>query len=165
MPELALRFVLSNRHVTCALSGMSRMTDVDANIMTVSDLRLLTEAEWDAVKGALDRLQGHARLYCTGCNYCMPCPHGVNIPHNFSLMNYYRVYGLEAYATERYRAQPSAFDPGDTARKPRLRASACRACGVCMEKCPQHIAIIEQLADVERVLGGDNTDSLASAPS
>ena len=37
-------------------------------------------------------------LYCTGCNYCMPCPAGVNIPLNFQLMNYHRVYGLTDYA-------------------------------------------------------------------
>ncbi len=152
MPELALRFVLSNRHVTCALSGMSRITDVDENSAAVRDLRLLSDAEWDAVRDALDRLRGHAELYCTGCNYCMPCPHGVNIPHNFSLMNYYRIYGLKAYATAQYRAQPAAFAGDDAERKPGLRAAACRACGVCMEKCPQHIAIIEQLRDVDRLL-------------
>lgn len=162
MPELALRFVLSNRNVTCALSGMSRLSDVEANIATVADLRLLTETEWDGVRDALDRLRGHARLYCTGCNYCMPCPHGVDIPHNFSLMNYYRVYGLRDYARERYREQPSAFEPDDADRKPRLRAAACRACGACLDKCPQHIAIVEQLADVERVLGATDTESLAS---
>ena len=40
-------------------------------------------------------------LYCTGCNYCMPCPQHINIPHLFSLMNYHRVYKLTDYAKKR----------------------------------------------------------------
>ena len=70
---------------------------------------------------------------------------------------------VAGYARERYREQPSAFEPDDADRKSRLRAAACRACGACLDKCPQHIAIVEQLADVERVLDATDTESLASA--
>jgi predicted aldo/keto reductase-like oxidoreductase len=134
MPALALRFVLSNRNVTCALSGMTDLSEVDENVRTVSEARLLTDDEWSSVGQALDRLRRHAELYCTGCNYCMPCPHGVNIPGNFTLMNYYRVYGLKDLAIRRYRAQPGSFAPDDTDRRPRLRASACQACKACLDK-------------------------------
>ncbi|MFO7870597.1 MAG: aldo/keto reductase, partial [Kiritimatiellia bacterium] len=153
MPGLALRFVLSNRNVTCALSGMRQISEVDENVDTVSSLSLLSDAEWNSVSEALDRLKKHAELYCTGCNYCMPCPHGVNIPRNFTLMNYYRVYGLQDVARERYLNQPEAFAEDDTQRRPRLRASACTECGACLDKCPQNIAIIDQLKEVDRVLG------------
>ena len=50
------------------------------------------------------QLSAFADLYCTGCGYCMPCPHGVDIPGNFLLMNYARVYGMVAYAKEQYTA-------------------------------------------------------------
>lgn len=155
MPEYALRFVLSNRNVTCALSGMREPSDVEENVKTVNQAHLLSDAEWESVGEALDRLREHAKLYCTGCRYCMPCPHGVNIPHNFSLLNYYRIYGLKDYAVAKYLAQPAAFKDDDTERRPRLRASACQACKACLDKCPQNIAIIEQLQEVDRLLGGE----------
>lgn len=49
-----------------------------------------------------------AELYCTGCNYCLPCPNDVNIPLNFKLMNYHRIYGLTDYAKTEYKKNGSS---------------------------------------------------------
>jgi predicted aldo/keto reductase-like oxidoreductase len=145
-PEIALRFVLSNPDVTVALSGMSSLQMVEENVATASHEEPLSAAERDQVLAALDENRRLADLYCTGCNYCMPCPNGVNIPGNFSLMNLHRVWGLTQVARQRY----GWFGPDEPNN---LSAAACVECGQCEPKCPQKIPIIDQLKETERALG------------
>jgi hypothetical protein len=78
----------------------------------------------------------------------MPCPNGVNIPANFSLMNLHRVWGLTEEARRRYRR----FGPEE---ENNLNAAACVECGQCEPKCPQKIPIIAQLEETEKALGRD----------
>jgi len=146
--ELALRFVLANPDVSTAISGMENTTMVEENIETASRPDPLTPAELEKIKSTSEELQALARLYCTSCGYCMPCPHEVNIPAIFQLMNYYRVYDIKDYAREIYDRMKngSRFAPqGKT-------ADYCIECGECLEKCPQDINIIEQLREAEETL-------------
>jgi uncharacterized protein len=131
--EMALRFVLANPNVTIALSGMSTIEMVEENAAVASIAGTLTGEEMKRVEEMLEENRRLSELYCTGCNYCMPCPSGVNIPHIFRLMNYNRVYGLKEYASDEY------------AKLIDVNASACLECGACESKCPQHLEIINQL--------------------
>ena len=144
--ELALKFVLSQPGVSVALSGMENMQMVQDNIEYVSRFTPLNADEKVRVDKMLDEISEIAKLYCTGCDYCMPCPRGIKIPHLFNIMNLYRGYKLEARARERYR---------DVGEKEYAGAppSACVECGLCEKKCPQKIKIIEQLKEVERTFG------------
>jgi predicted aldo/keto reductase-like oxidoreductase len=137
VPELAMRFVLSNPHVSVALSGMSTMQQVRQNIAVCSDPRSLDAQERQLIDEQLGRLKGMADLYCTACGYCKPCPNKVDIPAVFGLYNQARVYGLWELAKKRY---------GDLAKKG-VSASACVQCGECEPKCPQKIRIQEQLQE------------------
>ena len=145
-PELALRFVLSNPGVNCALSGMGSMDMVEENCATASRTGALTDDEMSRLTASLEENKRLADLYCTGCNYCMPCPQGVNIPLNFSLMNHHRVYGLTEHAKSQY-AQIGKVDwmKGEP-------ASACIECGQCEPKCPQKLPIMEQLKETDKAL-------------
>jgi len=140
-PETALRFVLANPNVTIAFSGMGARRQVEENCAVASREGPLSEQESQAIAQALEENRRLADLYCTGCNYCMPCPQGVAIPDIFAAMNYYRVWGLTEHARQLYRA----LGPGP--KQGKLNASACVECGECEEKCPQHIKIIEQLKE------------------
>jgi hypothetical protein len=151
-PEAALRFVLSNPSVSTAISGMGSIAMVEENVATASREDPMSAEEWVGVQAALDEAQGFAKLYCTGCRYCMPCPHGVDIPGNFDLMNHHRVYGLTEFAKRRYGKKPTTREEGSTETK--LRADACTECGECEPKCPQSIPIIEQLKETHATLGG-----------
>jgi len=147
-PELALRFVLANQGVSCALSGMGSMDMVNQNIATASREEELSEEELQAISTSLEENKRLADLYCTGCNYCMPCPQGVNIPMNFSLMNHHRVYKLTEHARSQY---------AQIGKVPWLQgkpASDCIECGECEPKCPQKIPIIKQLQETAEVLAG-----------
>ncbi len=145
-PELALRFVLTNPNVLCALSGMSSMEQVEENCRIAGNPSLLTEEEMNAIQEAMLQHQKLSDLYCTGCRYCMPCPFDVNIPLNFELMNYHRVYGLTEYARAEYK------NIGKFEWMPGKSASACTLCGECEKKCPQKIKIREQLKETDAEL-------------
>ncbi len=142
VPELALRFVLSNPHVSVALSGMSTIGHVQENIETASQECKLSDDQVKAVESHLERLKKMADLYCSGCRYCLPCPQEVNIPQIFQVYNEGRVYGLWDHARNRYR---------NLTRREK-HAERCVECGACEEKCPQNIPIIEQLKTVHAKL-------------
>jgi hypothetical protein len=139
--------VLTNLSVSVALSGMNTIEMVEENAATASDETALTQQEKQQIEAMLGENRRLADLYCTGCEYCMPCPNRVNIPAVFRLMNLHRVWGLTDSARERYRAI------GDS-ESGLLDASACVECGQCEPKCPQKITIIEQLKESHRALGG-----------
>ena len=145
-PELALRFVLTNPTICCALSGMSSMQQVEENCATASVGEALSPLEMDSVAAAMRENKKMSDLYCTGCKYCMPCPKEVNIPRCFELMNYHRVYEITGYAMAEYKNIGAIWMPGKD-------ASHCTECGECEPKCPQKLSIREQLKEVQRVLG------------
>ena len=87
-----------------------------------------------AIAGVNRIIKSLQKVSCTSCGYCMPCPHGVDIPRNFMLCNDHHMLN----------------DPGARVRYFRLlkesqRASGCIRCGECVEKCPQNIPIPEEL--------------------
>lgn len=145
--EMALRFVMNNRNVNIALSGMSSMDMVEENAAVASNLEPLTPEEEARIAASLEENRRLADLYCTGCNYCMPCPKGINIPEIFKMMNYHRVYGLTKFARDNYAR---------IGKEPWLNfqnAAACVQCGACEKKCPQHLHIREQLRAAHEALG------------
>jgi hypothetical protein len=139
--ELAIRFVLAHPGVDVALSGMGSVQMVEENAVAV-DKGPLSEEDVAAINDMMARNRELADLYCTGCEYCMPCPNDVNIPRAFELLNYYRVYGLEEYAVSQYQRLVSRGQ----------QASLCIECGTCLERCPQDIDIPAQLQEVVAML-------------
>ena len=146
VPELALRFVLSNPNVTVALSGMSTLQQVEENLATASDQISLSPEDVAAIRQHVDRLAEMANLYCTGCKYCLPCTQEVNIPYIFEMYNLGQVYGLWDVARENYEKFPDSPWIGGK------RADECIECGDCEEKCPQRIQIREQLKTAHAAL-------------
>ncbi|MHB0856003.1 MAG: aldo/keto reductase [Anaerolineae bacterium] len=142
--ELALRFVLSNPSVDIALSGMGSVEMVEQNCAAV-DQGPLTVDQVGTINTMMEQTKELARLYCTGCEYCLPCPQNVSIPRAFELYNYHQVYGLEAYALQEYAALEAR----------QTDASRCIACGTCLDRCPQHIDIPAQMKQVLALLGHD----------
>jgi len=144
--ELALRFVLSHPGVDVAISGMGTMEMVEANCAAV-DKGPLDAEEIRTINALMDKNRALIQLYCTGCQYCQPCPKGVNIPRCFELYNYYTIFGLEEYALREYKNLVKNHND----------ASACEECNTCLERCPQHLEIPQRLREVAEMfsrLGG-----------
>jgi len=144
IPELALRFVLSNPGVSIALSGMSGMQQVLENIKTATDDTSLSAMDKDLLEAHMNRLKAFADLYCTGCGYCKPCPKNVDIPAIFDAFNQGRTYGYWDRARQLYEWY--GYD------KSKSTADACVECGTCEAKCPQNIPIIKQLKEAHAAL-------------
>ena len=143
-PELALRFVLGNRNVSCALSGMGTMEMVEENTAIASEPEPMSEEDWRRAGDMMEEIKKFSDLYCTGCSYCMPCPRGIDIPAVFNAHTYRSVYGLVDHAKSMYRR---IKNPEDT--KAGSPVTACVSCGACKAKCPQHIDIPAKLREVD----------------
>ncbi|MCL1842628.1 MAG: aldo/keto reductase [Defluviitaleaceae bacterium] len=145
--ESAMRFVLANPNVDIALSGMSTLAQVEENAAISARTEHLTDAEIKQIKKMMDENKKLAELYCTSCDYCKPCPKGIDIPHLFGIMNTHRVYELTEHSIGAYN---------DTIRGKAWVKSAsptdCTKCGVCEEKCPQKLPIIKQLEETHETL-------------
>lgn len=139
----ALRFVMSNPHVSTVPSGMTCISDVEENVRTWSEFKPFTPEEIGQLTSVMDRYQALGKQFCTGCRYCMPCPQGVRISGLFSIRNYYKVFGMREWSTERYRKMPEETLPHN-----------CTECGECESKCPNGIPIIEQLKEVAEMFRG-----------
>ena len=156
LAEAAIRFVLANPHVTSALSGMETVEMVNENCAAASREEPLSDSEKKQIDVTMAELKRLADLYCTGCGYCMPCPHRVDIPKNFGLTNQFKVYGFEEAARDGYRRLETKDGEGQRPRqKEHLRASECTECGECLEKCPQKIDIPAQLKETHSLLASE----------
>lgn len=151
--EWALRWVLDHPEVSMTLSGMSNTAQLEENLNIAADARphSLTAEELDIVDRVTEIYRGMLKVRCTHCAYCVPCPHGINIPMNFSLYNDTFMFKDPEISVMIYNHM----------MRPECRASACVACGACEERCPQHIPIIEELKRVHDSLGRDEKSSMA----
>lgn len=145
--ELALRFVLGNPNIDCALSGMTSPEMVEQNAAVASLENPMTPEEWAAVAEANENLKKFSELYCTGCNYCQPCPADIHISEIFQAYTYHNVYGLSEAAKNTYQNRYLIDMKGKTSED-------CLNCGYCESKCPQHLKIREELKRVEKILAG-----------
>ena len=140
MIENSLKFIFSNTNVQCAISGMSTVEMVEQNARIAAEFDPSNPADQDKIQAILGKLRRLNELYCTGCNYCMPCPAGIRIPSVFKLLNYYRLG-----ATELAKAQFKNFG---TDSHYGASPADCTECGQCEEKCPQKVKVREQLKTV-----------------
>lgn len=133
----AFRYIASLPNVKVVLSGMSDMDQVEDNLKTFNDFVPLSHSEIEAVEKVTQIYRNRQMNDCTGCNYCMPCPYGVNIPGNFVIWNQGSIYEDPESAKGKYHRLEES-----------KRAIACQECGACESQCPQYIPIINDLKRV-----------------
>lgn len=137
--EWAFRHLLDYGEVSTILSGMTTMEQLKENIGIFSKSDAVPgcvspeeRAILDKAKAVYESVEG---IPCTGCEYCLPCPHGVNIPGVFSKYNDGNRFENFAQPSRSYMFMSRANQG----------VANCAACGECEKKCPQRIGIIEQL--------------------
>ncbi len=92
---------------------------------------------------------------CTACEYCMPCPYGINIPGIFQ--HYNKCVTEGTLATDRqdpgYRKARRLYLASYNQAIPTLRqADHCIGCGQCMVHCPQTIKIPDELHRIDQYI-------------
>ncbi|HEX7514229.1 MAG TPA: aldo/keto reductase [archaeon] len=148
--EWALRWVWNHPEVTVVLSGMSAPEQVRQNVdLTKNGLpNSLTKAELALFKDVKEELEKRIIIPCTGCKYCMPCPHGVSVPECFEFYNRGHIYEDEEQTQRLYLSFLGGFLDGT----PKY-ASLCQECGECEEKCPQSLPIRDNLKTIVEYFG------------
>ena len=142
--EWALRWVWDHPGVSTALSGMNSMAQLQENLKIAAEGRAhsLSPKDLTLIDRVAETYQKMLTIECTSCCYCLPCPQGVNIPHNFRLYNDHHMF----------KDQEINFLLYNRMTAPEQRASNCSECGECEQRCPQQIKIIEGLKKVHSVL-------------
>lgn len=140
------RWLATLPNVKVILSGMTTMDQLDDNLDTFQNIEPLSEGELAAVTEVSHAIKAKLKNGCTACQYCLPCPAGVDIPHNFRVWNVQSVFGVRNEVARLW----AFLDPEE-------RAGNCVGCGKCEVKCPQMIPIRQHLqqvqADVTAFLG------------
>ena len=149
----AFRFCGTWPGVLTVLSGMTYMEHLEDNLRSFCPLKPLTEDEVAMLGRMAQEILKYPNIPCTACQYCMPCPYGLDIPGIFAHYNKCVNEGnmLVSSADENYRKARRAFLVGYDRSVPRLRqADHCIRCGRCLEHCPQHINIPEQMDKINQ---------------
>ncbi|MDW7661113.1 MAG: aldo/keto reductase [Bacillota bacterium] len=146
--EWAFRWIWNHPEVTVVLSGMNSQEMVEENIRVAdsSEANAFTDTDFKLFSDVKSILDEKIKVPCTGCNYCMPCPFGVDIPTCFSTYNDREIEGKFS-AIGKYIMQTSLKSEASN-------ASLCTQCGACEVHCPQKIAIREELRNVTNKMEG-----------
>jgi len=144
----ALRFAANPPNVLTVLSGMTYMEHLEENVALCSPLKSLSKHELDTLEEAAQAYLADKTIPCNSCDYCMPCPYGLDIPGVLNTWN---------AAVAEKRLPDDSDDPGFAANRrrflveysravPPLReAERCIGCGRCILHCPQRIDISSEM--------------------
>jgi len=146
--EWALRWVWNHPEVMVVLSGMNSMEMINENIRIASDAESgdLSQTDLEIFDKVQRILEEKTKVPCTGCNYCMPCPSGVDIPTCFACYNDIEIEG-KISALKKYIMLTSL-------KTQKMNASLCTKCKKCENHCPQKIMISEEMTKVANTLEG-----------
>ena len=148
--EWAFRHLVNTMQVSTVVSGMNSKAQVDENVALFSRADMLphclTPAEKEILAEARAAYKSIISIPCTACNYCVPCPGGVQIPNIFTAYNDYRMFEHTENPRRVYMFTTRAG--GDFTK--------CSACSKCIKKCPQNINIPQELQTAHETLKGWN---------
>ena len=148
--DWALRWIWNHREVGVVLSGMNVDEHIQENIKVASETSAgsMNEEEKQVIDDVKKIYRELMKVPCTGCNYCMPCPAGVDIPQTFTDYNNKYFFG-SMLARFSYIGRSIGMMGTGTVN---TGADRCTQCGMCEKHCPQQIAIREELKNAHREL-------------
>lgn len=149
----AFRYAGTPDGVLCVLSGMTYMEHLIDNIRTYAPLKPVTADEDAFLLEIAKDIYDLNTIPCNECNYCMPCPFGINIPAIFAHYNKMIKEGNMPHGRQHadYAKHRKAFLVGYDRSVPRLRqADHCIGCGGCKSHCPQRIDIPAEMQRIDK---------------
>lgn len=148
----AFRYAGTPKGVLTVLSGMTYMEHLRENLLTYSPLQPILADENRFLMEIAKDIYDLKTIPCNECNYCMPCPYGIDIPSIFTHYNKCIKEGnlIKDPANSEYKRARRAFLIGYDRSVPKLRqADYCIGCGHCVPECPQRIDIPAQMRMVD----------------
>ena len=140
--EWAFRWLYNFPEVVVILSGVSTMEQLKDNIRIFAEAEpnVMSEEELNLVRKVKDLYKSKTKVFCTGCEYCLPCPQGVAIPRIFAYYNNVFIYNNRDQSASNYQKLVTKAND----------VSQCVECGACEQSCPQNIPIIEKLKEAHQ---------------
>ena len=148
----AFRYAGTYPKVLTVLSGMTYMDHLEDNLRSFCPLVPLTEEQTGFLHKVAGIIASYPTVPCNECQYCMPCPYGLDIPAIFAHYNKCVNQGQvpDSPEAENYAEARRRFLVGYDRAVPRLRqASHCVGCKECVGHCPQKIDILGEMARVD----------------
>ena len=131
----AFRFLQNLPGVKVILSGMNEIFQVEDNLATFAEEKLLAPEEESVLYEIAEGMK--SGVPCTACRYCCAgCPVGLHIPYLLQCYNDYKF------------AQSLPPSMRIDALEEEKRPAACIGCGQCMHACPQGIDVPAALAEL-----------------
>lgn len=153
--EWAFRYAGTPKGILTVLSGMTYMEHLKENCATYSPLRPITPEEDSMLMQLADAICNLKAIPCTACNYCMPCPYGIDIPAVFGYYNACLTEGLLPEGDKHdtaYRKARKKWLVGYDKKVERMRqADHCIGCKHCLSHCPQRINIPAQMQMIDKI--------------
>ena len=152
--EWGLRFAASpapTEGILNVLSGMRFVEQMAENVTTFSPLVPINERESEMLQRVREIITGGDYVQCTECNYCMPCPYGIDIVGIFGHFNRAVTAGNVVRRSDDpnfARARRRFLIGYDRNVERKRQAASCIECGICNTKCPYRINIPAELRRV-----------------
>jgi predicted aldo/keto reductase-like oxidoreductase len=135
-PLAALKWVLQNPHVHCAIPSMRDMEQLEENAHAMT--APFTDADRKVLAAQLERVRP---FYCRMCGECDgACPKGLPVADMLRFLNYadgYRQYDL---------GRESFVELSEE-----VRAVRCSSCQVCEVRCPYGVRVAQRLSRAQEL--------------
>lgn len=140
--QWAFRYIWNHPEINTVLSGMNKMKHLVENIFTALDgePHSLTAEDLKLMDEVKEVYRQKIAVECSACDYCLPCPNGVNIPRCFSYLNQAAMLNDSTNVGTQYHFM----------LKDEEKADNCLGCGVCEELCTQNLPIREKMKQVKQ---------------
>ncbi len=145
----AMRFVMNRPEIGTVLSGMNNFEHIKENVAVANETTAnsMTSAQYEVIERVVKVYGDLMKVPCTACNYCMPCPVGVDIPGIFADYNSKYFFGASRFIRVQYIGRRVGLMGGV-----KSGANLCIECGKCTKHCPQHIDIPQELIKADKEL-------------
>ena len=129
-PLNLISYVLAQNGVSTVIPGCSNQREIEEILRYYS----CTEKELDYSE-AIAKSRWSVKGNCLYCHHCLPCPNGINIVKIIKL--------LDSNNNREYNELT-------------VKASSCKKCGVCENRCPFKVKIIEKMKIAEKIFEKGN---------
>ncbi|MCR4604216.1 MAG: aldo/keto reductase [Prevotella sp.] len=160
----AFRYAGTPEGVLTVLSGMTYMEHLKDNLLSYCPLEPLTKEEQELLDTKIaHQMMEEDLIPCNACQYCMPCPYGIDIP---TIFTHYNKLKTEGFLPDPTAENPSQADPDYREKRRRYLISLdrhvprdrqpdhCIQCGRCIhdKHCPQQINIPSKMLELSQLI-------------
>lgn len=151
----SFRFSGSHPRVLSILSGMTYMENLEDNVDTFTHFKPLEKDDYEFLDEMALMIRDYPLINCNMCQYCMPCPYGIDIPNIFKYYNDTINNGtfVQNAEQENYQKLRKRYLTGYNKAIETIRqADHCIACNQCSPHCPQSLRIPRELQRIDEYI-------------